>query len=124
MTALSLRGAIDAKCRDCGAADAGVNWREHITCCPATDCPLWRVRPLSRNVPSWLSSREARALPPGWRTISQETALATMRNAPERGPRVALTVPCAEKHSSGGAARQPETGDATSAPEAVTEGAP
>ena len=124
MTTLSLRGAIDAKCRDCGAADAGVNWREHIACCPATDCPLWRVRPLSRNVPSWLSSREAGALPPGWRTFSQEAALATMRNAPDSSSGVAVTVLCAAKHSSGGATGQPERGDATSAPVTVTEGAP
>ena len=124
MRALSLRGAIDAKCRDCGAADAGVNWREHIACCPAFDCPLWRVRPLSRNVPSWLSSREAGALPPGWRTIPQETALATMRNAPNSGPRVAVTVPCGTKRKHSGVRGQPDGGNATSALGTVTEGKP
>ncbi len=45
---LSLRHAIDAKCKDCSYdhLDRG-NWRQQVHACPCTDCPLWLVRPRS-----------------------------------------------------------------------------
>lgn len=124
MTALSLRGAIDAKCRDCGAADAGANWREHIACCPATDCPLWRVRPLSRNAPPWLSSREVTTLPNGWRSLPSGAALALMRNEPDRVPEDSVTPSCGVKARIGGAMGASSIGDATNGPQGVTGAIP
>lgn len=120
MTALSLRGAIDGKCRECIASDAGANWREHSTCCPITDCPLWRVRPLSKGAPDWLSSRDETALPPGWRSLSQAAALATVRNAPANDLQDGVTLSCGAKAGAGRARGQTGGEAATSAREAVT----
>jgi len=88
MSGVSLRGAIDAKCRDCGAADAGRNWREYVATCPVTDCPLWRVRSLSWQPPEWLSSRNPADLPDGWRSLPQEQALAMLRNRADSVPHI------------------------------------
>jgi len=81
MSGLSLRGAIDAKCRDCGGLDGGARfWRLHVSACPVTDCPLWRVRPLTgENPPGWLSSRDPARLPGAWRALPQERAIALIR---------------------------------------------
>ena len=79
MSGHSLRAAIDGKCRDCGACGAGANWREHVSCCPVTDCKLWRVRPLSKTAPAWLATRDAGALPAGWRKLPLEAAGAYAR---------------------------------------------
>lgn len=80
MSGVSLRGAIDAKCRDCGAAGAGARWREHVTVCPVLNCPLWPVRPMSRHVPEFLARRDATALPSGWSLLSEEASLHQLRN--------------------------------------------
>lgn len=80
MTGRSLRKAIDAHCRDCGACDAGANWREHVSCCAVLTCSLWPVRPMSRSVPDWLASRDQDALPDGWCKLPIEDALAEVRN--------------------------------------------
>ena len=44
----SLRKAINDKCKECNydEFDRG-NWRQQITSCTMTDCPLYPVRPLS-----------------------------------------------------------------------------
>lgn len=44
---MSLRAAIDAKCRECGydAKCGAGTWREQVEACPATTCPLYPVRP-------------------------------------------------------------------------------
>ena len=80
---VSLRSAIDAKCRECGGQEGGArHWRVHVSACPCTDCPLWRVRPLaSRNAPAWLSSRNPLDLPAGWRTMPLADAIATIGGA-------------------------------------------
>jgi hypothetical protein len=48
MTRLSLRAAIDAKCKDCiydpGSGNGG--WREQVAGCCSSNCPLHSVRPL------------------------------------------------------------------------------
>lgn len=82
----SLRAAIDAHCRDCGACDAGTNWREHVSCCAAISCQLWPVRPLSRSAPPWIASRKPEDLPRGWRRLAFEDALSELRKAPPSSP--------------------------------------
>lgn len=47
---LSLRKAINEKCKSCGydpLAGQGA-WRQQIEACTIKVCPLWPVRPLSR----------------------------------------------------------------------------
>lgn len=47
---LSLRAAIDAKCKSCHydpAARGG--WREQVGKCLTMDCPLYAVRPMPRK---------------------------------------------------------------------------
>lgn len=48
----SLRGAIDAKCRECiYDQKSGLgSWREQVAACTSTTCPLFGVRPRSRGV--------------------------------------------------------------------------
>ena len=45
---LSLRGAIDAKCRDCiyDELEPG-SWRRQVAACTVTACPLHPVRPIT-----------------------------------------------------------------------------
>ena len=71
----SLRNAIDAKCRDCGAGDAGAHWRLHVAACTVTICPLWNVRPLPKSAPQWLATRNPVNLPTGWARMSIEAAI-------------------------------------------------
>ena len=46
---MSLRKAIDAKCRECiyDESSGGGNWRQQVTACTARTCPLFSVRPVS-----------------------------------------------------------------------------
>jgi len=83
MTKPSLRGAIDAHCRDCGGQEGGERyWRLHVSVCPVTACPLWCVRPLARrNAPAWLSSRDPDDLPDGFLSLTNEEAVASIRGA-------------------------------------------
>jgi hypothetical protein len=48
---MSLRSAINAKCRDCicDPLDAGTA-AQQIACCVSTDCALHRVRPITATV--------------------------------------------------------------------------
>lgn len=43
---MSLRAAIDTKCKDCiyDPRCGGGTWREQIAQCSCVDCPLWSVR--------------------------------------------------------------------------------
>ena len=81
MSALSLRSAIDSKCRECGGMDGGARfWRVHVSVCSVTECPLWPVRPLARrNVPCWLASRNVADLPADFRALTTEAAIAFIR---------------------------------------------
>jgi hypothetical protein len=81
MMGRSLRSAIDGKCRDCGGQEGGARfWRLHVSACPVTQCPLWRVRPIaSENPPAWLSDRDPAALPPGFLSLPVEQAIALIR---------------------------------------------
>lgn len=43
---MSLRQAINAKCKDCTYDPvAPGTWRQQVTLCSVTVCPLWPVRP-------------------------------------------------------------------------------
>ena len=97
----SLRAAIDAHCRECGACDAGANWREHVSCCVALSCPIWPVRPLSRSAPAWIARRDPDSLPDGWCALPIEDALTTMRNALNIGSRDAEKLSCEADPASG-----------------------
>lgn len=47
----SLRGAINAKCKECiyDPYDAGAGtWREQVAACGSSDCSLWPYRPLPK----------------------------------------------------------------------------
>lgn len=48
----SLRGAINAFCRYC-IHDPGAegNWRQQVTACTSPDCPLYELRPQSKQKP-------------------------------------------------------------------------
>ena len=48
MASRSLRAAIDAKCKSC-IYDPGArgNWREQVSACSSTNCPLHPSRPIS-----------------------------------------------------------------------------
>lgn len=50
---MSLRRAINDKCRECiyDPADSG-NWRQQVTACTATECPLFPYRPRSTAHPA------------------------------------------------------------------------
>lgn len=49
---ISLREAIDAKCKDCiydeGARGLG-RWKQQVAACTVTRCPLYAVRPMPRS---------------------------------------------------------------------------
>lgn len=103
MKGRSLRAAIDAHCRECGACDAGANWREHVSCCVALSCPIWPVRPLSRYAPAWIARREPEGLPDGWCKLPLEDALARLRNPASSGPRDGKSLSCDAKPARNGA---------------------
>jgi len=47
----SLRQAINAKCRECIFDRHGEgNWKQQVTACSSTRCPLYTVRPTSLSV--------------------------------------------------------------------------
>ena len=64
---LSLRAAINHKCRECIHDPVGGfdNWREQVTACTSRACPLYPVRPLTtgRQAPekAVFSAGEARS---------------------------------------------------------------
>lgn len=48
---MSLRKAIDDKCRECiyDPVSGGGNWRQQVTQCTSYSCPLYSVRPLTKS---------------------------------------------------------------------------
>lgn len=97
----SLRDAIDAKCRDCGAADGGAHWRMHVAVCTVTKCPLWHVRPLPKLAPHWLASRDPNDLPLDWVPKSIEMAIRSIGDTVTRSPGEAMASPDHEGHPDG-----------------------
>jgi hypothetical protein len=102
MSGHSLRAAIDRKCRDCGACDAGANWREHVSCCPVSDCALWPVRPISKAAPGWLASRDVKALPQGWQALPLEAALTLLRKGHSSSLQDSVWPSCSHRTGKGG----------------------
>jgi len=46
---MSLRKAINGKCKDCSFDDlAAGTWLQQITLCSCSNCPLYKVRPQSK----------------------------------------------------------------------------
>jgi hypothetical protein len=47
---MSLRNAINEKCKWCiyDPLSGEGNWRQQVTKCTSTDCPLYPVRPISK----------------------------------------------------------------------------
>jgi hypothetical protein len=80
--------AIAAKCRDCLYDDkASGTWRQQVSACNLTDCPLWRVRPLAGGVPDCIRARDASRLPDDWRDLSQEEAVGIVAGRIDAEPR-------------------------------------
>lgn len=65
----SLRASINDKCRECihDPFSGGGTWREQVTACTSTGCPLYPVRPLARGYgctkKAVFSTVEARSTP-------------------------------------------------------------
>lgn len=53
----SLRAPIDEYCKQCSydETDAGT-WRQQVTLCPSSECPLYPVRPLSQDANTLLDT--------------------------------------------------------------------
>lgn len=122
MRSHSLRAAIDGKCRDCGACDAGANWREHVSCCPVTNCSLWPVRPVSKGAPVWLASRNAGTLPQGWRALPLEAALTLLRKGHSSGLQDSVRPSCGDLVGEGGGMSRFDPKTPSSSPVAVSKG--
>ena len=47
---VSVRKAVNAKCKDCSWDPAAPGtWKVQIQCCPCIECPLWPIRPVSES---------------------------------------------------------------------------
>jgi hypothetical protein len=65
---MSLRAAIDAKCKDCiyDPKCGGGTWREQVAQCTAITCPLWPVRTEPTSGPFANPPRKAEDVTPEW----------------------------------------------------------
>lgn len=65
---MSLRKAIDAKCKDCiyDPKSGGGTWREQIAQCSCSDCPLWPYRTAPRSGPYSNPPRDSGVLTRDW----------------------------------------------------------
>ena len=65
---MSLRGAINAKCRDCihDPACGGGTWREQVAQCSAIRCALWQVRPMPGSGPWADAPTDPATVPREW----------------------------------------------------------
>lgn len=80
--------AIAAKCRDCLYDDkASGTWRQQVSACHQTDCPLWRVRPLAGGGPDCIRARDPSRLPDNWRDLSHEAAVGIVAGRIDASPR-------------------------------------
>ncbi len=66
---ISLRKAINMKCKDCiydPSQRGGGTWREQIAACSAIKCPLWPVRPAPGSGPLANPPRDPETVSPEW----------------------------------------------------------
>jgi len=68
---MSLRAAIDAKCKDCiyDPKCGGGHWREQVAQCSSIDCPLWPVRPAPQSGRFANPPRDTEAVAREWVTL-------------------------------------------------------
>ena len=60
---MSLRKAINEKCRDCVYDKSNLgNFVQQVSMCPQMDCPLWKVRPVSRKWAKSLSLHDEQVM--------------------------------------------------------------
>lgn len=72
--------AINAYCRSCiYDPRAAGTWREQVAICQCVDCPLWTYRPLPRNTPAWITSRNPLDLADTFSTRYHDVAIAVLR---------------------------------------------
>jgi len=65
---MSLRNAINAKCRECVHDDAAPGtWREQVAQCSVPRCSLWPVRPAPSGGPYADPPRDPATVTPEWR---------------------------------------------------------
>ena len=101
--------AIAAKCRDCLYDDkASGTWRQQVSACHLTDCPLWRVRPLAGGVPDFIGARDASRLPDDWRDLSHEEAVRIVAGRIDANPRGCAVRAIREPSGCGSASPYPE----------------
>ena len=63
----SLRGAINAKCRDCVYDPlSGGTWRAQVARCSELNCPLWAVRPQPESGPYAKQPTDPAGVTPAW----------------------------------------------------------
>jgi hypothetical protein len=67
---MSLRKAIDAKCKDCiyDPLCGGGTWREQVAQCSCPSCPLWIVRPAPSSGPFANPPRDPATVTREWLT--------------------------------------------------------
>jgi hypothetical protein len=64
---VSLRKAIDAKCRDCIYDEAAPgSWRAQVAQCSGLSCPLWPYRSAPRSGPFADPPRDPEGVPQEW----------------------------------------------------------
>ncbi len=74
--------AIKAKCKDCIYNPlAGGTWLMQIENCPATDCPLWNFRPLTKVTKDLIKENERRNDPEKQKLYEKRSKLAKERFA-------------------------------------------
>lgn len=67
---MSLRKAIDMKCKDCiyDPTCGGGTWREQVAQCSSISCPLWPVRPGPESGPFVNPPRDPSQVSQNWLT--------------------------------------------------------
>jgi len=67
---VSLRRAIDAKCKDClyDPLSGGGKWREQVAQCSSVNCPLWPIRPAPSSGPFANPPRDPATVTRKWLT--------------------------------------------------------
>ncbi len=101
--------AIAAKCRDCLYDDKALGtWRQQVSACHLTDCPLWRVRPLAGGVPDCIRARDASRLPDDWRDLSHDAAVRIVAGRIDANPRGCAVEAVRDRSRCGSASPYPE----------------